>query len=227
MKIKINIISFASLVILVSCGIQGLYKHTICNIGPVCYAYEFCDGGDFRYRFYHEALGNGTIQGKWLLKGDTIIINTDDLVNSLNSCVKTYRKSDQKGKKIKVFTISTYHDTANYNGPILINNNAWKNTDLTGQILVPDSNVSTISFKNEGNSHYVDTAFMFSDQKINYFEVYLADAGRLNELLATMTKKFIKKGFRLYPVSNVSNVDLKGKIYYSKIRTGCHYFTDK
>jgi hypothetical protein len=75
-----------------------MYKHAIYNIGEVCYAYEFCKCGDFRYRFY-QSMGNGTIQGNWIKNGDTIIFNTNDAINNLSTCNKLNHKPEIHGKR--------------------------------------------------------------------------------------------------------------------------------
>jgi hypothetical protein len=214
-------------VLLSSCGIKGLYVHTICNIGPDCYAYEFCNDGVFRYKFYQESLGLGIIEGTWSKNGDTINLNIEKRKNNLVSCIKTYNKPGQANKKMRAFVVSTLMDTSNYNGPVRINNGDWKATDLFGSLLLPDDLVYSITFRNEGNYQFKDTTFLLHDSNINYIEVYLTEKEKWNVIEESMAKKFIKKGFRLYPVTNFQNVDLKQKVYYKKIKFSCNNLVSK
>jgi hypothetical protein len=208
----------------VSCGVKGLYKHTICNIGPSCFAYEFCNDGLFRYKFYHETLGTGVLQGTWIQSGDTLILSVDKRNNEFISCIKTFTNPSQENCRIKTFIISPLSDTVSYCGFIKVNELDWKQTDVMGNLSVQVDSIQSIRIKNEGNQ-VKDTVFIIHNTKVNYIEIYLAPKNQLQEIEEQMTNKFIRKGLKLYPViDGKAGGDLQQKIYYNKIRWGCHYF---
>jgi hypothetical protein len=98
-KFILSILLFV--ILLTSCGIKGVYKHTICDIGTVCYAYEFCNDGLFRYKFIQEGMGSGVIQGTWTKNGDTLTLLPEKRDKVFVSNIETYTDYLNEGKSIR------------------------------------------------------------------------------------------------------------------------------
>ncbi len=222
MKNKPGIYLLIVVTLICSCGVKGLYVHTICDLGPSCFAYEFCNNGTFRYKFFHETFGDGILQGTWKKSGDTIRLYVEKGKEEIFHRINTYYKQNQANKEIKVFLISEFGDTSFYNGPIKVNDGEVLNTDLFGILNLPNKPIYSITFKNEGSNQLIDTTFLLNDNRANYIEVYFVEKEKWKDVENNMTKVFIKKGLKLYPLSAMNNPDLMQKIFYRKIRWSCN-----
>ncbi|TMU55169.1 hypothetical protein [Flagellimonas algicola] len=213
--------------------INGKFKHNICEFGPNCFVYEFKKDGTFQYKYHQDILGSGTLTGTYMKTGDTLKLNPDKVLFASESKIieENYKNPDSTKIQISLQRLSPKEkvDIDRLHWCISINDGKYIETNENGMILIPKTKVEKIEIKDifqiklknsEPMLKLTDSIFRPKTDK-NYIEIFASESEENGDLAITewMTKAFILKGGKLYPLTFEPEVGFLGqkKTYYRKI----------
>jgi hypothetical protein len=222
------------LTLLISLGsiaqIDGKFKHNICEFGPNCFAYKFNKNGTFEYQYHQDILGSGTLTGTYLKIGDTLKLNPDKVLYTAKSKIveNEYKNSDSTKIEIKLQRLAEKGktDIVNWDWYVSINNGEFIKTNENGVLIVPRTKIEKIEIKDiiimengDGFLKLTDSIFRPITDK-NYIDIFTSESEENGDLAIRewMTKMFILKGRKLYPLTFELEVGFLGqkKTYYRK-----------
>jgi len=210
--------------------IDGKFKHNICEFGPNCFAYKFNKNGTFEYQYHQDILGSGTLIGTYLKIGDTLKLNPDKVLYASKSKIieKEYKNSDSTKIEIKLQRLAEKGktDIANWDWYVSINDEKFIKTNEKGVLIIPRVKVEKIEIKDiltidigDDFLKMTDSIFKPETEK-NYIEIFASESEEMGDIsiLDWMTKMFILKGRKLYPLTFEPEVVFLGKkkTYYRK-----------
>ena len=210
--------------------IDGKFKHNICEFGPNCFVYKFNENGTFEYQYHQDILGSGTLTGTYEKIGDTLKLNPDKVLYAAKSKIieKEYKNSDSTKIEIKFqrLTEKGKTDIANWDWYVSINNDKFIKTNENGVLIIPRAKVQKIEIKDVLKMEIGDDFLKLTDSIFrpetdkNYFEIFASESEETGDIaiLEWMTKMFILKGKKLYPLTFEPEVGFLGqeKTYYRK-----------
>jgi hypothetical protein len=194
--------------------IEGTFKHNICKIGPNCFVYQFFKDGTFKYIYHQDILGSGELTGKYLKTKDTLKLTTDKFIFSKESKLLEQEYTEKDSTKIAVklqrATEKGKEDTQFWEWYISINGGKYLKTNSNGVLIIPRIKIEKIEIKDILEIELpetvpfklVDSVFYTTSEK-NSYEIYAAEDGTEIDLgiTAWMTKMFILKGKKLFPIT--------------------------
>jgi hypothetical protein len=236
MKIVSRFILILAIGTQTSCNqkIIGLYQHQICKIGPNCFYYEFCSDKTFKYQYWQDILGSGTFTGTWTNVDDTLKLIPNKVFFSKESDIKTsdYTNSTQTFISIKLLRPDKANksDTLKTNWLISINgNNLFQETNNNGELLIDKQKIDSIkirdyflSFSSKPLICIKDSVFKIATDK-NEIDIYLAECEYQPAMFEWMTKQFLIRGNKIYPITFEPEQAVLGKkTYYKRIKRSCN-----
>ncbi|WP_460219341.1 hypothetical protein [Psychroserpens sp. MEBiC05023] len=232
MKKIIFLILILNISFTMNAQISGKYKHEICKYGPNCFVYKFNKNGTFEYQYHQDVLGSGTLIGTYQKIGDTLKLNPNKIWFSSESKVieKNYPNPDSTKIQINLQRLAPKNkvDIDRFHWYISINDKEYIETDENGMILIPETKIEKIELKDifqielkniEPMLKLTDYIFRPETNK-NYIEIFASESEENGEPAITewMTKLFILKGKKLYPLTFEPEVGFLGqkKTFYRK-----------
>jgi hypothetical protein len=212
--------------------INGKFKHNICEFGPNCFVYQFNENGTFEYQYHQDILGSGTLTGNYIKVGDTLKLIPDKVLYSPKSKIieKEYNISDSTKIKIKIQRLAKIGETDldSLQWYVSINKGKYLPTDKNGNLTIVKTKIEEIKIKDTWQVELGTKLWQITDSIFrpktnwNLIEIYLSenDEGENLAIIDWMTKIFVLKGRRLYPLTFEPEVGFlgKGKTYYRKIK---------
>ena len=210
--------------------IDGKFKHKICEYGPNCFVYKFNKNGTFEYQYHQDILGSGTLTGTYKKIGDTLKLNPDQVLYSAKSKIieKEYKDSDSTKIEIKFQRLAEKGktDIENWDWYVSINNGKLIKTNENGIIIIPRTKVEKIEIRDilkmeiESNMlKLTDSIFRPKTDK-NHIEIFSSESEENGDIqiLDWMTKTFVLKGRKLFPLTFEPEIGFLGKekTYYRK-----------
>ncbi|WP_428742925.1 hypothetical protein [Tenacibaculum sp.] len=212
--------------------INGKFKHNICEFGPNCFVYEFKKNGTFEYQYHQDILGSGILTGKYLKVGDTLKLRPNKFLYASESKIieKNYPNTDSIKIQISLQRLSPKGkvNIDKLHWYISINDGEYIETNENGMILISKTKIEKIELKDifqvelknsKPMLKLTDSIFSPKTDK-NYIEIFASESEENGDMVITewMTKMFILKGRKLYPITFEPEVGLLGqkKIYYKK-----------
>ncbi len=210
--------------------IDGKFKHNICEFGPNCFVYKFNKNGTFEYQYHQDILGSGTLTGTYIKIGDTLKLNPNKVLYSAKSKIieREYKNSDSTKIEIKYQRLAEkgITDIENWDWYVSINNGKFIKTNENGVLTIPRTKVEKIEIKdilkmeiNDDLINLTDSIFRPEKDK-NYIEIFASESEESGDIaiLDWMTKAFVLKGRKLYPLTFEPEVGFLGqeKTYYRK-----------
>ena len=210
--------------------IDGKFKHNICEFGPNCFIYKFNENGTFEYQYHQDILGSGTLTGTYKKIGDTLKLNPDKVLYAAKSKIieKEYKNSDSTKIEIKFqrLTEKGKTDIENWDWYVSINNAEYIKTNENGVLTIPRAKVEKIEIKDILKMEIGDDFLKLTDSIFrpetdkNYIEIFASESEDTGDIaiLDWMTKTFVFKGRKLYPLTFEPEVGFLGqkKTYYRK-----------
>lgn len=210
--------------------INGKFKHNICEFRPNCFVYKFNENGTFEYQYHQDILGSGTLTGTYEKIGDTLKLNPDKVLYAAKSKIieKEYKNSDSTKIEIKFqrLTEKGKTDIANWDWYVSINNAEFIKTNENGVLTIPRAKVEKIEIKDILKMEIGDDFLKLTDSIFrpetdkNYIEIFASESEETGDIaiLDWMTKTFVLKGRKLYPLTFEPEVGFLGqkKTYYRK-----------
>ena len=210
--------------------IDGKFKHNICEFGPNCFIYKFNENGTFEYQYHQDILGSGTLTGTYKKIGDTLKLNPDKVLYAAKSKIieKEYKNSDSTKIEIKFqrLTEKGKTDIENWDWYVSINNAEYIKTNENGVLTIPRAKVEKIEIKDILKMEIGDDFLKLTDSIFrpetdkNYIEIFASESEDTGDIaiLDWMTKTFVLKGRKLYPLTFEPEVGFLGqkKTYYRK-----------
>lgn len=234
-KLKKTLLNILPLFISLSsiAQIDGKFKHNICEFGPNCFVYEFKKNGAFEYKYHQDILGSGTLTGTYMKIGDTLKLNPDKVLFAAESKIieENYKNPDSTKIQISLQRLSPKDRVVidQLHWYVSINNGKYIETNKNGMILIPKTKVEKIELKDifqielknsEPILRLTDSIFRPKTNK-NYIKIFASESEENGDLaiMEWVTKAFILKGRKLYPLTFEPEVGFLGqeKTYYRKI----------
>lgn len=202
-----------STLICIGCShsIIGTYQHRICKVGPNCFHLSLFKDSTFQYKYYQDILGSGIITGRFEFTKDTLHLIT--VADTMHPIVKTFASND-KELKVHVFQI-TKNDTIPAYGSIIINGNI--KLDLNdGVAKFAPIFLQAIKLNILEIDPMRDTIFQMNTFDNNiYIYSFVPPA-----FDSWVSRNYLKKGNKLYPLHYEPEMVLFGKeTYYKKQST--------
>lgn len=233
-KLKITLLKILALFISLSstAQINGKFKHNICEYGPNCFVYEFNENGTFKYKYHQDVLGSGTLTGTYKKIGDTLKLNPNRVLYASNSKIieRNYHNPDSTKIKIKLQRLAEKGktDIENWDWYVSVNDGEFIRTNDKGVLTIPRIKVEKIEIKDvlkmviESNLLKLTNTIFRPKTDKNYIEILASESEETGDLaiLDWMTKSFILKGRKLYPLTFEPEVGFLGqkKTYYRKFK---------
>ncbi len=242
MKQKFKYITLLfSIIILYSCSprLNGLYKHQICKHGPNCFYYEFCSDGSFKYQFWQDILGTGIFTGTWSINNDTIDLKLNKYWLAKESKVQI---SDYKNSEKTLITVSLLRprkqnvgDTLKTNWLISINDSdQYKSTNDKGELTIKKQFIKSIKIRDWFQQFNAPPMICIKDSLFklnthnNRIDIFVAECEYQPSMFEWMTKKFVLKGNKIYPITYEPEEALLGnKTYYKRVRRSCNNIKER
>ncbi|WP_141119713.1 hypothetical protein [Lutibacter agarilyticus] len=210
--------------------IDGKFKHNICEFGPNCFVYKFNENGTFEYQYHQDILGSGTLTGTYKKIGDTLKLSPDKVLYAAKSKIieKEYKNSDSTKIEIKFQRLAEKGktDIENWDWYVSINNAEFIKTNENGVLTIPRAKVEKIEIKDILKMEIGDDFLKLTDSIFrpetdkNYIEIFASESEETGDIaiLDWMTKTFVLKGRKLYPLTFEPEVGFLGqkKTYYRK-----------
>lgn len=213
--------------------IDGEYRHNICEYGPNCFVYIFNKNGTFEYKYHQDILGSGRLSGKYEKKNDTLKLYPNQTLFESKSRVIENDFQESKYTKIEIYlqrlAPQGKEDIQKTQWYISINNGEYIETNDNGGVFIPRTKVERIELKDifQIELKYEDpilklTEYVFYPKTDkNLIQIFASESEENVDLAITswMTKAFIIKGRKLYPLTFEPEVGFLGqsKTYYQKI----------
>jgi len=210
--------------------ISGKFKHNICEFGPNCFVYKFNENGTFEYQYHQDILGSGTLTGSYEKIGDTLKLNPDKVLYAAKSKIieKEYKNSDSTKIEIKFQRLAEKGkvDIENWDWYVSINNGEFIKTDKNGILTIATTKIEKLEIKDILKMEIGDNLLKLTDSIFrpktnkNFIEIFASESEENGDLaiLDWMTKIFVLKGRKLYPLSFEPEVGFLGnnKTFYRK-----------
>jgi len=211
--------------------VNGKFEHNICEFGPNCFVYEFKKDATFEYKYHQDILGSGTLTGTYEKIGDTLKLNPDKVLYESKSKIIEKNNQNLDSTKIEIkyqlLAEKGKTDIETWDWYVSINNQEFLKTNDNGVLTIPRTKIEKIEIKDvlkmETGSNLVkltDSIFRPKTDK-NHIEIFASESEEAGDtaILNWMTKIFILKGRKLYPLTFEPEVGFLGreKNYYRKI----------
>ncbi|WP_353778080.1 hypothetical protein [Winogradskyella sp. 3972H.M.0a.05] len=230
MKKALFLIFVLNISFLANAQISGRYKHNICKFGPNCFVYKFNKNGTFEYLYHQDILGSGTLKGTYKKIGDTLKLSPNKVLYASKSKIieKEYENSDSTKIEIKFQRLAEKGETdiEIWDWYVSINSQEFIKTNKNGVLIIPRTKIEKIEIKDilkmavESNLlKLTDSIFRPKTDK-NYIEIFASESEETGDIaiIEWMTKTFLLKGRKLYPLTFEPEVGFlgKSKTYYRK-----------
>ncbi|UZR99389.1 hypothetical protein [Chondrinema litorale] len=213
--------------------IDGKFKHNICKYGPNCFIYKFNTNGTFEYEYHQDILGSGTLTGTYKVIEDTLKLTPGKVLFESESKIVEKDYSIPDSTRIQIFLQRAAPkgeiNIARFHWYISINDGEYLSTNENGMIVIPKTKVEKIQLKDifqielkspELLLTLTDSIFRPKTDK-NDIEIFASESDENIDLAVTewMTKTFLLKGRKLYPLTFEPEVGFLGndKTYYKKV----------
>lgn len=214
-----------------SAQINGTFEHKICNVGPNCFVYKFNPDGTFEYQYHQDIIGNGTLDGTYSKVGDTLKLFPNKVLFEAESIIieKDYGNSDSTRIEIKFQRLAKKgeSDIVKWDWYVSINDTEYRKTDENGIIIIPKVKVEKIQIRDILKMEIKSDLLKLTDSIFkpkmdkNSITIYASESEDGTDLAITdwMTKVFLKKGKKLFPLTFEPEMGYLGnkKTYYRRI----------
>jgi hypothetical protein len=213
--------------------VKGLYRHQICKHGPNCFYYEFCPDGTFHYYYWQDVLGSDVYTGSYEVKQDTLILEPDKILYEQKSrLVQKVGPGEEINIEINLLRPSRLGETDTLKVSWLLyidNDESFVETNESGKILLDRKGIKSIKvvdyFTQFGGPPLIqlrDSIFKI-DPGINQIEINVAEVEYQPSMYDWMTKKFVIKKGKLFPLTFEPEMAYLGtKTYYRRVKKSCN-----
>ncbi|OEI78766.1 hypothetical protein AST99_18005 [Formosa algae] len=193
--------------------------------------YKFNENGTFEYQYHQDILGSGTLTGTYKKIGDTLKLNPDKVLYAAKSKIieKEYKNSDSTKIEIIFQRLAEKGktDIENWDWYVSINNGEFFKTNENGVLTITRAKIEKIEIKDILKMEIGDDFLKLTDSIFrpktdkNYIEIFASESEETGDIaiLDWMTKTFVLKGRKLYPLTFEPEFGFLGqeKTYYRKI----------
>lgn len=214
--------------------VNGKFKHNICEYGPNCFVIKFNENGTFEYEYHQDILGSGTLNGVYEKQGDTLKLKPNQVLYSAKSKIIENRYSNSDSTKIQIYVQRLARkgetDIDSFHWYVSVNNGKYIETDENGILMLPKTKIDKIELKDifQVESGYEEPMLKMTDYIFrpktegNEILIFASESEENGDLAMKdwMTKTFVLKGKKLYPLTFEPEVGFLGqkKTYYTKFK---------